>query len=69
LTITTTDGSAIGTDRVSRIGILGGADLRSGPAAWSPLTNKSVLTNGLLRMSYVEGESSRSGHFIAVERP
>lgn len=69
LTIGTTTGAPIDSNRLARMEVRYSTDLLSGPVGWPVLTNPLVWTNGVVRVDDVDGSAAPTRYFIVMEQP
>ncbi len=66
LTVRTSNGSALDSNRMSGMEVRAGTNLTLSPEAWPKLTNNLVLTNGVVVVTNIDGASSHR-YFIVAE--
>jgi outer membrane protein assembly factor BamB len=66
LTVRTTDGTPVGSNRLSSMDVCASTNLSAPPASWEALTNALLPTNGVVRITDVEAASPQR-YFIVRE--
>ena len=67
LTVRTTTGAPINSNRLTGMQVLSSTNLSLAPVLWTSLTNNLTLTNGTVRVTNVNGASSSNGFFRVGE--